>query len=108
MCKSILLSSPEANLLGVRGLEIQQKHRKIQGDNTCLDCLGSGQDKEIIVKTMKYTRLKCDHTFQIYAQSLQIAVNNNENCCTSRRGFRAHGLFGGQRKTLHSIVKIIL
>ena len=51
MCKSILLSSPEANLLGVRGIELQQKHWKIQGDYTCLDCMGSGQDKEIIVKS---------------------------------------------------------
>ena len=54
---------------------------------------------------MTYTRLKRAHTFQNYAQSIQIAVNNNKNCCASRRVFGAHGLFGGQQKTLKSIVK---
>ena len=54
---------------------------------------------------MNCTRLKRAHTFQNYAQSIQIAVNNNKNCCASRRVFGAHGLFAGQQKTLKIIVK---
>ena len=54
---------------------------------------------------MNYTRLKRAHTFQNYAESIQIAVNNNENSYASRRVSGAHCLFGGQHKTPKSVVK---